>query len=128
MAEQTQPVQREVALKVIKAAMDSRQVIARLEAEQQPLIPMASSSTKRCWRCKKKASAYRRVRRVARPTCRAGLTEHVGADQLRLREPEREFVRDDQTWRADVIWPWNQPPELRSLSANALLDPTRSSA
>src|SRR5437764_403167 len=35
MAEQTQPVQRKVALKVIKAGMDSRQVIARFEAEQQ---------------------------------------------------------------------------------------------
>jgi hypothetical protein len=30
MAEQTQPVQRKVALKVIKAGMDSRQVIAAL--------------------------------------------------------------------------------------------------
>src|SRR5947209_3516121 len=29
MAEQTQPVQRKVALKVIKAGMDSRQVVAR---------------------------------------------------------------------------------------------------
>jgi serine/threonine protein kinase len=34
MAEQTQPVQRKVALKVIKAGMDSRQVIARFEAER----------------------------------------------------------------------------------------------
>src|SRR5262245_42968191 len=32
MAEQTQPVQRKVALKVIKPGMDSRQVIARFEA------------------------------------------------------------------------------------------------
>src|SRR5262245_33090240 len=35
MAEQTQPVQRKVALKVIKPGMDSRQVIARFEAERQ---------------------------------------------------------------------------------------------
>src|SRR5262245_16285794 len=32
MAEQTQPVQRRVALKVIKAGMDSHQVLARFEA------------------------------------------------------------------------------------------------
>jgi serine/threonine protein kinase len=35
MAEQTQPVQRKVALKIIKPGMDSRQVLARFEAERQ---------------------------------------------------------------------------------------------
>jgi WD40 repeat protein/serine/threonine protein kinase len=40
MAEQTQPVQRKVALKVIKPGMDSRQVIARFEAERQALALM----------------------------------------------------------------------------------------
>src|SRR3954470_18135885 len=40
MAEQTQPVRRKVALKVIKPGMDSRQVIARLEAERQALAMM----------------------------------------------------------------------------------------
>src|SRR5262249_31606116 len=35
MAEQTEPVCRRVALKVIKPGMDSRQVIARFEAERQ---------------------------------------------------------------------------------------------
>jgi serine/threonine protein kinase len=40
MAEQTQPVQRHVALKIIKAGMDSRQVIARFEAERQALALM----------------------------------------------------------------------------------------
>jgi hypothetical protein len=34
MAEQTSPVRRKVALKIIKAGMDTRQVIARFEAEQ----------------------------------------------------------------------------------------------
>jgi len=33
--EQTHPVRRKVALKVIKAGMDSRQVIARFEAERK---------------------------------------------------------------------------------------------
>src|SRR5205809_1186038 len=40
MAEQTHPVQRKVALKVIKAGMDSHQVIARFEAERQALAMM----------------------------------------------------------------------------------------
>src|SRR5258708_1372406 len=40
MAEQTKPVQRKVALKLIKAGMDSRQVIARFEAERQALAIM----------------------------------------------------------------------------------------
>jgi serine/threonine protein kinase/Tfp pilus assembly protein PilF len=40
MAEQTQPVRRKVALKVIKPGMDSHQVIARFEAERQALALM----------------------------------------------------------------------------------------
>ena len=40
MAEQTQPVQRKVALKIIKPGMDTRQVIARFEAERQALALM----------------------------------------------------------------------------------------
>jgi len=37
MAEQKEPVRRRVALKIIKPGMDSRQVIARFEAERQAL-------------------------------------------------------------------------------------------
>jgi serine/threonine protein kinase/tetratricopeptide (TPR) repeat protein len=40
MAEQTHPVQRKVALKIIKPGMDSRQVLARFEAERQALALM----------------------------------------------------------------------------------------
>jgi serine/threonine protein kinase len=40
MAEQTKPVRRRVALKIIKPGMDSRQVIARFEAERQALAMM----------------------------------------------------------------------------------------
>ena len=40
MAEQTQPVRRKVALKIIKPGMDTRQVIARFEAERQALALM----------------------------------------------------------------------------------------
>src|SRR3954447_1650270 len=41
MAQQTEPVKRVVALKLIKAGMDSRQVIARFEAERQAPALMA---------------------------------------------------------------------------------------
>ena len=37
LAEQTEPVRRMVALKVIKPGMDTRSVIARFEAERQAL-------------------------------------------------------------------------------------------
>jgi eukaryotic-like serine/threonine-protein kinase len=40
LAEQSHPVQRKVALKVIRPGMDSRQVIARFEAERQALALM----------------------------------------------------------------------------------------
>jgi serine/threonine protein kinase len=40
MAEQTQPVSRRVALKVVKPGMDSREVLARFEAERQALALM----------------------------------------------------------------------------------------
>jgi serine/threonine protein kinase len=40
MAEQTEPVKRRVALKIIKPGMDTRQVIARFEAERQALSLM----------------------------------------------------------------------------------------
>ena len=39
-AEQSQPVRREVALKILKPGMDSRQVVARFEAERQALAIM----------------------------------------------------------------------------------------
>src|SRR3954468_1827736 len=40
VAEQTRPVRRRVALKVIKAGMDTRQVVARFDAERQALALM----------------------------------------------------------------------------------------
>ncbi|MCH8243010.1 MAG: serine/threonine protein kinase, partial [Planctomycetes bacterium] len=40
MAEQQEPVQRKVALKIIKLGMDTKQVIARFEAERQALAMM----------------------------------------------------------------------------------------
>jgi serine/threonine protein kinase len=39
-AQQTQPIRRDVALKVIKPGMDSKQVIARFDSERQALAMM----------------------------------------------------------------------------------------
>ena len=40
MAEQQEPVRRKVALKIIKLGMDSREIVARFEAERQALAMM----------------------------------------------------------------------------------------
>src|SRR4051812_3327090 len=40
LAEQIRPVRRQVALKIIKAGMDTAQVVARFEAERQALALM----------------------------------------------------------------------------------------
>ena len=40
MAEQQEPIRRKVALKIIKLGMDTKQVIARFEAERQALALM----------------------------------------------------------------------------------------
>ena len=40
LAEQTVPIRRQVAIKVIKAGLDTREVIARFEAERQALALM----------------------------------------------------------------------------------------
>src|SRR5690349_5442188 len=40
LAEQERPVQRRVALKIIKLGMDTRQIVARFEAERQALAMM----------------------------------------------------------------------------------------
>ena len=47
MAEQTEPVTRRVALKIIKLGMDTKQVIARFEAERQALAMMDHPSIAR---------------------------------------------------------------------------------
>src|SRR6478609_2665610 len=49
MAEQEQPVRRLVALKVIKLGMDTRQVVARFEAERQALAMMDHPNIAKVW-------------------------------------------------------------------------------
>src|SRR5215470_14499264 len=47
MAEQREPVKRRVALKIIKLGMDSRQIVARFEAERQALAMMEHANIAR---------------------------------------------------------------------------------
>jgi serine/threonine protein kinase/Tol biopolymer transport system component len=47
MAEQEQPIRRRVALKIIKLGMDTKEVIARFEAERQALAMMEHSNIAR---------------------------------------------------------------------------------
>ena len=49
MAQQTEPVRRKVALKIIKPGMDSKEVIARFEAERQALAMMDHPNIARCF-------------------------------------------------------------------------------
>jgi len=56
MAEQQEPIRRKVALKIIKLGMDTRQVIARFEAERQTLSwnwsaadPSPNTATRTGW-------------------------------------------------------------------------------
>src|SRR5215510_5794261 len=47
MAEQREPIKRRVALKIIKPGMDSRQIVARFEAERQALAMMEHANIAR---------------------------------------------------------------------------------
>src|SRR6185369_15485034 len=49
MAEQCEPVKRRVALKIIKLGMNSRQVVARFEAERQALAMMDHANIARIY-------------------------------------------------------------------------------
>ncbi len=76
MAEQTIPMRRKVALKIIKPGMDTRHVIARFEAERQALALMEHPNI------------------AARPRCRG---DRVGASLLRHgarpRHPDHRLLR-----------------------------------
>ena len=59
VAEQSEPVKRRVALKVIKPGMDSKEVMARFEAERQALALMDHPSTLLCDGANKRRAHYR---------------------------------------------------------------------
>src|SRR5688572_16808000 len=61
MAEQREPVKRRVALKIIKLGMDSRQIVARFEAERQALAMMDHANIARIFDEIGRASCRERV-------------------------------------------------------------------
>jgi serine/threonine protein kinase len=52
LAEQKEPVRRRVAIKLIKAGMDTREVVARFESERQALAPDGPPRHRQGVRCR----------------------------------------------------------------------------
>ena len=86
MAEQTEPVRRRVALKIIKPGMDTRQVIARFEAERQALALMDHPTSPGC----------------STPGDRTGRPYFVM--ELVARHPDHRLLRPEQSQHAADGW------------------------
>jgi serine/threonine protein kinase/tetratricopeptide (TPR) repeat protein len=74
MAQQTEPVKRLVAVKLIKAGMDSKQVIARFEAERQALALMDHPNIAKVL----DAGTVGQVSKPADVDDRIGILSHIG--------------------------------------------------
>jgi serine/threonine protein kinase/tetratricopeptide (TPR) repeat protein len=90
-AEQTEPIQREVALKIIKLGMDTKDVVARFEAESQALALMDHPNIARVYEAGATETgrpyfAMELVRGVP-------LTKHCDAQRLRTRERVELFIQ-----------------------------------
>ena len=77
VAEQERPIQRKVALKIIKPGMDTKEVIARFEAERQALALMVSPPNISICATGQPSSLTRStIPRWRRPLSTFRLTEH----------------------------------------------------
>jgi serine/threonine protein kinase/tetratricopeptide (TPR) repeat protein len=90
MAEQQQPVRRQVAVKVLKPGMDTRQVVARFEAERQALALMDHAHIARVLDGGETASG--RPYFVMELVRGAPITEHADRHRLTPRERLELFV------------------------------------
>ncbi len=90
-AAQSEPVRREVALKVIKLGMDTRQVIARFEAERQALALMNHPGIARVF--DGGATDAGRPYFVMELVAGLPITEYCQREKLGRRERLRLFVR-----------------------------------
>jgi serine/threonine protein kinase/predicted Zn-dependent protease len=90
MAEQSQPVQRRVALKVLKPGMGTRQVIARFEAERQALALMDHPNIAHVFDGGKTASG--RPYFVMELVRGVPITQYCDENELPLRSRLRLFV------------------------------------
>ena len=89
MAEQDKPVRRKVALKIIKPGMDSRQVIARFEAERQALGDDGSAEH----RLQGSSTPARLAERPARLPCHGAGPRSPDDPVLRRPTPHARAVR-----------------------------------
>jgi serine/threonine protein kinase/predicted Zn-dependent protease len=90
MAEQIHPVRRSVALKVLKPGMDTRQVVARFEAERQALALMDHPNIAKVFDAG--TTALGRPYFVMELVKGVPLTEFCDQKQLRLRQRLELFV------------------------------------
>jgi serine/threonine protein kinase/tetratricopeptide (TPR) repeat protein len=90
MAEQTQPMRRRVALKVLKPGMDSRQVVARFEAERQALALMDHPNIAKV--LDGGQADFGRPYFVMELVRGAPITEYCDQNQLSVRERLQLFV------------------------------------
>ncbi len=90
VAEQRQPLQRRVAIKIIKAGMDSHEVLARFDAERQVLALMEHPSIARVF----DAGVTDRGRPYFVMEYVPGLpiTDHCNASRMRIRERLGIFI------------------------------------
>ena len=91
MAEQVEPVRRKVALKIIKAGMDTREVIARFEAERQALALMDHPNIARVLDAG--ATDTGRPYFVMELVRGVPITEYCDAENLSSRERLQLFVK-----------------------------------
>jgi serine/threonine protein kinase/tetratricopeptide (TPR) repeat protein len=89
-AEQTEPVRRRVALKIIKAGMDTKEVVARFEAERQALAVMDHPNIAKVLDAG--ATETGRPYFVMELVHGVKLTEYCDAEQLSVRDRLELFV------------------------------------
>jgi len=85
VAEQQKPIQRRVALKIIKLGRDTRQVVARFEAERQALARMDHPNIAQVLDAGATASGRPRRDPTADPRSRASASEHPAKHVARSR-------------------------------------------
>ncbi len=90
-AEQSEPVRRQVALKVIKLGMDTKSVVARFEAERQALALMDHPSVARV--LDGGATETGRPYFVMELVRGVPITEYCAANQMPLEERLRLFIQ-----------------------------------
>jgi eukaryotic-like serine/threonine-protein kinase len=91
LAEQTEPVRREIALKVVKPGMDTAQVVARFEAERQALAVMEHPGIARVFDAG--ATETGRPFFVMERVDGVPITDYCDGQRLGLRARARLFVQ-----------------------------------